>query len=99
MAGKCAACSKAKWQQQDERRGTPAERGYDAAWRRLRQYVLSTEPLCRACDKQGRLTAAREVDHITRISDGGGRLDIDNLQPLCKPCHSAKTMSENNRVG
>lgn len=62
-------------------------------WRRLRRRVLDTEPLCRLCARAGRITAANEVDHI----DGDAYNNAtDNLQPLCKPCHSAKTAREMN---
>ena len=33
----------------DERRGTAAERGYDARWVKLRLLHLQGEPLCRRC--------------------------------------------------
>ena len=59
------------------------------AWRRLRARVLSDEPLCRLCDRQGRVTAATTVDHIEEHK--GDRtlfFDRDNLQPLCASCHS-----------
>lgn len=36
-----------------------------------------------------------EVDHITRISDGGHPFDESNLWTLCTHCHSAKTAAEN----
>lgn len=30
-------------------------------------------------------------DHIVEIKDGGARLDPDNVQLLCRPCHMRKT--------
>ena len=59
-------------------------------WRVLRQHVLSSNPVCVMC---GRL--ANEVDHIVPISMGGVPDSLDNLQSLCKPCHSKKTQKEN----
>lgn len=38
-----------------------------------------------------------EVDHITRIADGGHPFDPGNLQTLCSECHSDKTASENSQ--
>lgn len=38
---------------------------------------------------------ATEADHVVPIADGGARLDEANLQPLCKGCHSRKTLAEN----
>ena len=34
------------------------------------------------------------LDHILPISKGGSKLDRDNLQILCIPCHSKKTKEE-----
>ena len=39
------------------------------------------------------VTAAAEVDHIIPLARGGTN-DLANLQPLCKSCHSRKTMRE-----
>lgn len=57
-------------------------------WRKLRAVVLREEPLCRQCQKDGRLTPANEVDHIDEDSFNNNR---SNLQALCKPCHAKKT--------
>lgn len=79
----------------DRRRGSPAERGYDAAWRRIRAAVLAAEPQCRLCLEAGRITAATVVDHIETIADRPDlRLAPGNLRPLCKPCHDARTARE-----
>lgn len=40
---------------------------------------------CLRCGKKKPLT----VDHVVPLSQGGSN-DISNLQPLCKPCNSAK---------
>lgn len=71
-----------------------AARGYGSLWRRLRLLILAGEPLCRHCKARGHVTAAALVDHVRPIEDGGGRLDPANLQPLCVPCHAAKTASD-----
>ena len=65
-------------------------------WKRVRQVVLSFEPLCRICMSHGRVTAASEVDHIVPRSEGGDLYDRSNLQPLCQPCHFDKTARENS---
>lgn len=80
---------------QREHRGTTAGIGYGAAWRRLRLLVLTEEPLCRECRKQGRTTAATEVDHITPKRLGGTDAR-DNLAALCESHHSQKTAREQN---
>jgi 5-methylcytosine-specific restriction protein A len=55
---------------------------------------LRQHPFCEHCKRRGLATLATEVDHIQPISAGGGILDADNLQSLCKPCHSRKTLNE-----
>ena len=61
-------------------------------WRKIRALQLQKEPLCRLCLAQGAGTPAEEVDHIDRKQpDNHG---WDNLQSLCKPCHSSKTWHE-----
>jgi 5-methylcytosine-specific restriction protein A len=60
-------------------------------WKSVRTLQLQLEPLCRSCRRAGKLVAAMVVDHIVAIADGGGELDPENLQSLCKPCHNAKT--------
>jgi len=76
-------------------------RGYGADWRRVRERVLAIEPLCRECDKQGRVTVATEVDHIDPFEgvDDPRRLDPENLRPLCTPCHRARTARQASGQG
>ena len=75
----------------DRTRGTAHQRGYGVNWQRLRKMVLGAEPLCRHCKKEGVINPAQEVDHI----DGNAyNLEWSNLQPLCKSCHSKKTIKE-----
>lgn len=71
-------------------RPSPSARGYDRRWQRIRRRILATSPLCVHCRADGRVTLATEVDHITPLRAGGTHTD-DNLQPLCKSCHSRKT--------
>lgn len=62
-----------------------------AAWRRLRALVLAEQPLCRDCDREGRLVVATEVDHQDNDPSNNSR---DNLVGLCKPHHSRKTNAD-----
>lgn len=63
-------------------------------WKATRSYVLNNEPLCRKCNIDGILTPATVVDHIVDIVDDPDRkLDISNLQPLCRECHNEKTVN------
>jgi 5-methylcytosine-specific restriction endonuclease McrA len=69
-------------------------RGYGAAWVKLRDAIMRRDNyLCQCCLKQGRATPATECDHITPKHKGGTD-DEDNLQALCKPCHTDKTAIE-----
>lgn len=95
--GRCEAHQRQAWKAQDAARESSSARGYDRTWRRLRSQVLTSEPLCRHCLAQGHVTPACEVDHIVPMAHGGARLDPVNLQPLCRTCHSRKTMRESVR--
>lgn len=55
--------------------------------------VLREEPLCRKCGEP-----ATEVDHVIS-RERGGEDTRDNLQGLCKPCHSQKTVGEDRGFG
>lgn len=66
-------------------------------WRKLRALILEREPLCRECNKEGRITEAKMVDHIKPIRLGGERIDEDNLQPLCHSCHNTKSAKERHK--
>ena len=70
-----------------------------AAWRRLRFQRLVTEPLCRMCREEGRVTASAIVDHV-RAHKGSPELffDFANTQSLCKPHHDAAAQSR-DRTG
>jgi len=70
------------------------ERGYGYEWTKRRASVLLRDNyLCQPCLRQGRPTAAREVDHITPKAQDGSD-DFDNLQAICTDCHKAKTKAE-----
>jgi 5-methylcytosine-specific restriction enzyme A len=61
-------------------------------WQRLRASVLARNPLCVECERLGRVTVARVVDHIKPFRDRPDLgLERSNLRPLCAACH--------NRIG
>lgn len=96
-AGTCSVCGPSQRTQRardyDAERGNAHQRGYGARWQKLRGAYLRANPLCVDCAQHGRTTAANEVDHILpkRL---GGTDEWENLQPLCKSCHSRKTARE-----
>jgi len=64
-------------------------RGYGREWGKLRARYLAANPFCAKCGYD-----ATEVDHKVPLARGGTN-DEENLQALCKSCHSKKTRSEN----
>lgn len=73
-------------------RGSPSARGYDAAWRRFRQRIVSERPLCQDCLERDLVTASRELHHIAKVRDRPElRLADGNVRALCSSCHSTRT--------
>ena len=68
----------------------PARHGFYASpeWRRERDWYRARHPLCEECQRQGRVAAADHVHHKVEISQGGAPLDVENLERLCRSCHS-----------
>ncbi len=89
------------WTQPNKRRDRTPEgkKIYDEQWRKLRNAFLA-EPdnaLCKECYIRGVITEATDVDHVIPIVERPDlKYDADNLQPLCKSCHSRKTCYEFN---
>lgn len=67
---------------------TSTQRGYGYRWQQARQRYLFDNPLCVYCQREGHVSAASVVDHITpHRGDQVLFWDQANWQPLCKPCH------------
>jgi 5-methylcytosine-specific restriction enzyme A len=62
-------------------------------WAALRALKLRRSPHCEICVKHfKRITAARAVDHIVAVSEGGDPFPpLNQLRSLCIPCHNSKT--------
>jgi len=72
-------------------KGSRHQRGYGSDWTRIRLQALKRDCyLCQECMRQGRVTQARDVDHIIPKAKGGTD-DLGNLQSLCQSCHGLKT--------
>jgi 5-methylcytosine-specific restriction protein A len=93
----CNAHTKARAANRESARSRPGnfrQRGYTTRWDKLRKVFLAKHPLCVACLANGRTTAANTVDHIIpHRGDQALMWSIENLQPMCAPCHSRKTAS------
>ena len=63
-----------------------------AWWKRTRKIMLARQPLCVHCLLHNHSTPSIDVDHIIdHRGDHDLFYDINNLQCLCKRCHSRKT--------
>lgn len=59
-------------------------------WQKLRAWIIKRQPICMVCG----MNVSEEVDHIIPLSQGGAEMDADNLQGICKACHSSKTVRD-----
>ncbi len=59
-------------------------------WKLTRRAKLTQSPICERCEAQ----LATEVHHRTPIAEGGPEHAMDNLEALCKSCHSQATRRE-----
>jgi 5-methylcytosine-specific restriction protein A len=90
-------------------RGTAAERGYDSRWSAYSRHLRRTELItCGSrldnlpptgdseCLRDGRVTPAELVDHITPVTspDDPRWFDRAGLQGLCHRCHNRKRQRE-----
>lgn len=63
-------------------------------WRKIRELVLKTNPLCTHCYMQDKYTLATVADHIKPVRQGGEVWELSNLQGLCEACHNSKSSKE-----
>lgn len=73
-----------------------AKKRYGYHWRKIRADFLSAHPLCEICRQAGRYVDATEVHHVKPLAEGGTN-SVDNLQALCKSCHSKITAATAGR--
>lgn len=90
----------ARQKQNDRKRLSSSQRGYNARWRKARKAYLKQNPLCVACKSIGVITEATVVDHI-KPHKGDQELfwDRSNWQSLCKRCHDRKTAKYDGGFG
>lgn len=67
-------------------------------WIKLSQLKRVNNPLCEICLEKGLLTPSIDIHHIVDIKDNPSlALDYDNLQALCKECHSKITTDKQRK--
>lgn len=72
------------------------------SWKRVRNAALDRSPFCERCREQGKLVGGEEVHHIVDLKeiylnkeiDNRLVFDIDNLEVLCKKCHSKESYKQ-----
>ncbi|CRM71346.1 HNH endonuclease [Pseudomonas sp. 25 E 4] len=90
----------AEAKRRERQRETSAQRGYSYKWQQARKAYLAKHPLCVECERQGLVVAATDLDHVVaHKGDKAVFWDSSNWQPLCHPCHSRKTASEDGGWG
>jgi 5-methylcytosine-specific restriction protein A len=103
--------SRPRWQEalsheaRERRLSDPVQREADrlrssGRWRRFRAWFLARNPLCAACQREGRVVPGQEVDHVvplrTLIEQGtpGRCFDATACQSLCTSHHDEKSAVE-----
>jgi 5-methylcytosine-specific restriction protein A len=83
---RCPAHTVARQRERDAVRGSAAQRGYDAVYRRNRAAVLASgpHPCAWGCGR-----VATTVDHVVPLARGGDS-GTGNLMPSCKSCNSSR---------
>jgi 5-methylcytosine-specific restriction protein A len=89
----CPAHAVLHRRQYDRARGSASKRGYGASWTKRREAFLRANPTCIKCGRKSTV-----CDHIIPKNDGGAD-DESNWQPLCRECHSRKTVQRDGGFG
>ncbi len=96
----CTEHRRKTWREEAQaRRSDPLRRTLDAqyrgqAWRKYAKGYLASNPLCVACQAEGRITVAVLVDHIEPTASGGSFWEPTNHQGLCDHHHRVKSARE-----
>ena len=68
---------------------------YDHTWQMVRLQILERDRnLCQVRGPKCKGTAT-QVDHIVPLSEGGERLDHDNLRACCSSCNAGRQNTRN----
>ena len=76
--------------EQEQKRGSRQERGYDSDWERERLVTIKAQGgLCQECLRRGYIAAFDVVDHIIPLRDAPHlRLSQPNLELMCNVHHN-----------
>ena len=89
---RCPGCTREHQRRRDLERGSAAQRGYGADWRKVRATILARDShSCFWCGGP-----ATSVDHVVPKARGGSD-DPDNLVASCGRCNSARGGQLNRR--
>ncbi len=80
-SGFCAEHEAQAQKDYERSRLSPAQRGYDARWRILRDIKLRANPMCEC---RGCKDVATLVHHMDKNPHNNSQ---DNLMSVCNPCH------------
>ena len=93
-----SSAPKRNYQREYSKRNHKFNKLYNHKWAKARKAFLQEHPLCVRCSKVNQLTSSFIVDHIQpHRGDLALFWDQSNWQPLCKPCHDAKTAHEDRQ--
>jgi len=68
-------------------------------WKATRNYYIELNPLCEECLRNDIITPGVDIDHIQPLATNYElRLDLNNLQTLCKRCHQQKSANEKKEL-
>lgn len=99
-SGYCVACRSQVNRMYNKERPGYAALYRTSRWRDAARRWLRSHPLCAECERQGRVTAGRIVDHIVpHRGDMSLFWNQENWQTLCQPCHNRKTATERRDRG
>lgn len=89
---KKGVCDRCGPQQRTAKKRKGTRRIYNRRWEQFRSIVGAERRwLCERCKDEGKLIVGKELHHILPLADGGAKLDRDNVELLCKSCHSRET--------
>lgn len=94
--GKCGAtCCAGRCRAQSGTQESAGRRGYDSAWRKVRDPYIAAHPVCVDCG-----AASTIADHLDGLGPLGPRgSDWSNLEAVCKRCHNRRSLQYDGAWG